>query len=49
MTCGDCFTIGLLCGAMMVAAACVVAYAIVHINQPRQPELQAEDSDGMGP
>jgi hypothetical protein len=41
MTCGDCFTIGLLCGAMMVAAACVVAYACLHINQPR-PEPKPE-------
>jgi hypothetical protein len=44
MTCVECFTIGVLCGGVVVAAACVLAYALVHINQPMPAKAEEKDS-----
>jgi hypothetical protein len=44
MTCGECFTIGFLCGAMSATAALVIALALVLNNRPRVEVKPEEDS-----
>jgi hypothetical protein len=44
MSCAECFILGVLCGAMLAAAAIVVAVACVWINRPQPAMLPDKDS-----
>jgi hypothetical protein len=46
--CAECFTIGLLCGAMLATAAIVIAVACVYINRPRPPPAPPEHDSVLG-